>query len=120
GSWNSSGQVIKDLEGNVIWQYDHEAAKVAYKQNNPYTLEHVNLINCIRANKPIEQASEVAVSNLAAIMGREAAYTGTEVTWDAMSASPLDYTPKDLNLGKMDMSKYTVPVPGKPRDTKKK
>ena len=46
--------------------------------------------------------------------------TGAETTWDAMTASPLDYTPKDLNLGKMDMSGFTVPVPGKPRDEKKK
>ena len=50
---------------------------------------------------------------MAAIMGRESAYTGTETTWDAMTASALDYTPKDLNLGKMDMSGFVVPVPGK-------
>jgi len=49
---------------------------------------------------------------MAGIMGREAAYTGQEVTWDAMTASPLDYTPADLNIGKMDMSGFTVPVPG--------
>ena len=94
--------------------------KATFAQTNPYTLEHVNWINCIRANKPIEQASETAISNMAAIMGREAAYTGSEVTWDAMTASPIDYTPKDLNLGKMDMTGFTVPVPGKPREEKKK
>ena len=88
--------------------------------SNPYVLEHVNWVNCIRGGKPIEQASETAVANMAAIMGRESAYTGAETTWDAMTASPLDYTPKDLNLGKMDMSGFTVPVPGKPRDEKKK
>jgi len=72
----------------------------------------VNLINCIRGNKPIEQASETAVSNLAAIMGRESAYTGQETTWDTVTASPLNYTPADLNIGKMDMKGFTVPVPG--------
>ena len=47
-------------------------------------------------------------------MGRAAAYTGDTVTWDAMSASNLDYMPSDLNIGRpMDMSGYTVPVPGK-------
>ena len=71
-----------------------------------------NLINCIRKNKPIEQASETAVSNMAAIMGRESAYTGQATTWDAMTASALDYTPVDLNIGKMDMSGFTVAVPG--------
>jgi hypothetical protein len=45
-------------------------------------------------------------------MGREAAYTGNTVTWDEISASDLDYMPEKLELGKMDMAKYTVPVPG--------
>ena len=113
GSWTSNGgHVIKDLAGNVIWQYDEEAEKANFKQTDPYTLEHVNLINCIRGNKPIEQASETAVSNMAAIMGRESAYTGQQTTWDAMTASQLSYTPADLNIGKMDMSGFTVPVPG--------
>ena len=97
---------IKDLAGNVIWKYDSEAEKANFKQTDPYTLEHVNWINCIRGGKQIEQASETAISNMAAIMGRESAYTGAETTWDAMTASALDYTPKDLNLGKMDMSGF--------------
>lgn len=113
GSWSSNGGfVIKDLAGNEIWKYDGEAEKTAFKQTNPYTLEHVNLINCIRSNKPIEQASETAISNMGGIMGREAAYTGQQVTWDAMTAAQFDYTPADLNIGKMDMSRFTVPVPG--------
>lgn len=117
GSWSTANDetVIKDLAGNVIWKYDKEAAAQTYKQHDPYTLEHINWITCIRNKKPIEQASETAVSNMAAIMGRESAYTGAEITWDAMTASPLDYMPKDLNMGKMDMSGFVVPVPGKPK-----
>lgn len=114
GSWSTADgeTVIKDLAGNVVWKYDGEAEKTTFKQTNPYVLEHVNLVNCIRSNKPIEQASETAVSNMAAIMGRESAYSGAKVTWEEMTASPLDYTPKDLNMGKMDMSTYVVQVPG--------
>ncbi len=118
GSWSSDTMEIKDLAGNVIWKYDSEAEKANFKQTDPYTLEHVNWINCIRGGKQIEQASETAISNMAAIMGRESAYTGAETTWDAMTASALDYTPKDLNLGKMDMSGFVVPVPGKLIDKK--
>lgn len=118
GSWDSSTMEIKDLAGNVVWKYDSEAEQANYKQTDPYTLEHVNWINCIRAEQPIEQASETAVSNMAAIMGRESAYTGAETTWEAMTASPLDYTPKDLNLGKMDMSGFTVAVPGTAQEKK--
>ncbi len=113
GYWTSQGGCrIVDNSGNEIWKFDYEAEKANFQQTNPYTLEHVNLINCIRGNKPIEQASETALSNMAAIMGRESAYTGQETTWDGMTASTLDYTPADLNIGKMDMSGFTVPVPG--------
>ena len=119
GSWSSAeGHVIKDLAGNVVWKYDEEAEKANYKQTDPYTLEHVNLINCIRSGKPIEQASETAVANMAALMGRESAYTGQETKWETLTAAQLDYTPKDLNMGKMDMSGFTVPVPGKPLEKK--
>ncbi|MDR2969910.1 MAG: Gfo/Idh/MocA family oxidoreductase [Tannerellaceae bacterium] len=119
GSWNSAEMEIKDLAGNVLWKYDREAEKATYKQTDPYTLEHVNWINHIRQNQPIEQASETAVANMLAIMGRESAYTGKETTWDEMTASPQDYLPKDLNLqGKMDMSGFTVPVPGTPYEKK--
>ncbi|MDD3063059.1 MAG: Gfo/Idh/MocA family oxidoreductase [Massilibacteroides sp.] len=120
GSWSTANgeTVIKDLAGNVVWKYDNEAEKTNFKQTDPYTLEHVNWINSIRGKKEIEQASETAVANMAAIMGRESAYTGAEMTWDAMTASGLDYMPKDLNLGKMDMSGFTVLVPGKPLEKK--
>ncbi len=122
GSWSTANgeTVIKDNAGNVVWKYDKDAEKAEHQQNDPYTLEHVNFINCIRNNTPIEQASETAVANLAAVMGRESAYTGEEITWDAMAASPMDYTPSDLNLGKMDMTAFVVAVPGKPKEEKKK
>lgn len=89
--------MIKDLAGNVLWQYDLEAEKAAHQQNNPYVLEHVNWISCIRQGTPIMQAEETAVSNLAAIMGRESAYTGKTVTWDEISAASLNYMPEKLN-----------------------
>ena len=108
GSWSSNnGHVIKDLTGKVIWQYNSEEEKTNFKQTDPYTLEHVNWINHIRSEKPIEQASETAVSNMAAIMGRESAYTGQMTTWDELTASPLDLYPKDIDLVKaMSFSGY--------------
>ncbi|MDR2087110.1 MAG: Gfo/Idh/MocA family oxidoreductase [Dysgonamonadaceae bacterium] len=114
GSWSTTNgeTVIKDLAGNVVWKYDKEAEQVAYKQTNPYVLEHVNWVAHIRSNRPIDQASELAISNMAGLMGRESAYTGAETTWEQMTASSLDYTPADLNLGAMDMKTFTVPVPG--------
>ena len=117
GSWSSEGKeyVIKDLNQKIIWKYDKEAEQNTYKQTNPYILEHVDWINHIRSGKTINQVPQALISNMAAIMGRESAYSGTLVTWDQMAASPLDYTPQDLSLGKMDMSKFVVPVPGTKR-----
>ncbi|KAA6337114.1 Glycosyl hydrolase family 109 protein [termite gut metagenome] len=114
GSWSTTnGVTINDLAGNVIWKYDYAAEEKAFKQTDAYVLEHVNWVNHIRSNRPIDQASETAVANMAAIMGRESAYTGAQTTWEEMTASTLDYTPKDLSLGKINMSSFVVPVPGK-------
>ena len=116
GSWSSVTMEIKDLAGEVIWKFDRDAEKENFKQTDPYCLEKVNWVNHIRAGKPIELASETAVSTMAAIMGRESAYVGSDVTWDEMTAAPQDYTPADLSLtGKMDMSGFVVPVPGRER-----
>ena len=110
GSWNSVDFAIRDLQGNIVWQYDAKSEEG--RQNDPYTLEHVNWISCIRNNTPIMQAEETAVSNMMAIMGRESAYTGKSVTWDEMTASPLNYTPAKMELGPMDMKPYADAVPG--------
>ena len=117
GSWTGTGTVggetvIRDLAGNIIWEFDEDAEKASYKQTSPFVLEHVNLVNCIRKNTPIEQVSEIAVSNMVGIMGRESAYTGLEKTWEEMTSSSLDYTPTDLNMGSMDLSQFVSPVPG--------
>lgn len=113
GSWNSQTHEIKDLKGNVIWKFDEEAAKAEFQQHDPYVLEHVDWVNHIRKGEAHDEATDTAISCLAGVMGREAAYTGNTVTWDEISASGLDYMPSKLELGKMDMSEYVVKVPGK-------
>ena len=114
GSWSTAdGYVINDLDGKEIWKFDTDAENEAFEQTNAYVLEKVNWINHIRAGKPIEQASELAISTMMAIMGRQSAYTGQAVTWDEMTTSDLDLTPNDLSYeARMDMSGYKVPVPG--------
>jgi len=119
GSWSSNTMEIKDLQGNILWKYDAEKEKAEFKQINPYVLEHVDFVNHIRSNTPINQAEETAVSCLTAIMGRESAYSGAAVTWDEISNSSLNYLPEKLEIGKMDMSGYVVRVPGKPKEEKK-
>ena len=121
GSWSSAGKEheIKDLQGNVIWKTDFEKEKADHKQTDPYTLEHVDFINHIRANKPLNQAVETANSCLTAVMGRESSYTGKSVTWDEVFNSNATMMPDKLEIGAVDMKTFVVPVPGKPKEEKK-
>ena len=112
GSWNSFDHEIKDLNGNVIWKYDKEADEKKFALHDPYTLEHVDGINHIRRGEGHDEATGCAMSCLAGIMGREAAYTGKTITWDEMSQSEQSLVPENPQMGPMDMSKYKVPVPG--------
>lgn len=112
GSWNSVDFTIRDLQGNELWKYDEEAAQAAFQQHDPYVLELVDWINHIRKGEGHVEAGETGISSLCGVMGREAAYTGKTVTWDEISASDMDYMPEKLELGPMDMSAHTVPVPG--------
>lgn len=114
GQWTTDGgdPIITDLKGEVIWKYDREAVEGAHTQNNPYVLEHANLVKHIRSGQPINQAEDTAVSTLAGVMGREAAYTGKTVAWDELSAMNMGLVPENPKLENMDMGKYKVPVPG--------
>ena len=51
---------------------------------NPYRQEHLDLIESIRAGKPLNEAQQTAKSTLMAIMGRESAYSGQIIEWDQM------------------------------------
>jgi len=114
GSWNSLDNkfTILDLDGNVVWQYDKEAEKAQHKQNDPYVLEHIDLVNHIRSGKVVNHAETTAISSMACIMARESAYTGKAYTWDEMTQSDLNLMPEKLHLGNVDMSKYVRPLPG--------
>jgi myo-inositol 2-dehydrogenase/D-chiro-inositol 1-dehydrogenase len=72
--------------------------------------EHTDLIASIRAGKPYNELKQVAESTLTAIMGREAAYTGQEITWDMILKADLDLTPPQLAFGSLTVP--AVPMPG--------
>ncbi len=76
---------------------------------NPYQQEHTNLITSIRAGEPLNEGQRMAESNLTAIMGREAAYTGQEITWDEIYNSNLDLTPKTWEFGEVPVPPVAVP-----------
>ena len=116
GVWNSDDFSIRDLEGNLVWQFDAKASKENFKTHDMYTLEHIDLVNHIRKGTVLDITEINATSAMAAIMARESAYSGRIVTWDNMVASDLNLMPTEFasgQFGKMDMEKYeTIPLPG--------
>jgi len=79
---------------------------------NPYVQEHTDLIESIRAGKPLNEAKQVAESTLTAIMGRMSAYTGKAVTWDKALNSKEDLFPSRLGWD-VALETPAVAVPGK-------
>jgi len=79
------------------WKHDRKL------NNNPYVTEHTNLVNSIKSGKPLNEAKRIAESTLTAIMGRMAAYTGQDVTFEQALNSKLDLAPPSYD--------FTSPLP---------
>ena len=76
---------------------------------NPYVQEHIDMMASILGTGPYQnRAMAVAESTMTAIMGREAAYSGQEITWEMAMNSKQDLTPKDPSLSD------AFPVPPRP------
>ncbi|MFB3903098.1 MAG: Gfo/Idh/MocA family protein [Acidobacteriota bacterium] len=119
---SSKDCTIYKKDGTVAWQYGatrEEAANAGpdapRKKDDPYVLEHVDLVNAIRTATPFNEAENTAKSTMTAIMGREAAYTGRAVTWDEMMKSSMRLGPTEYALGPAPIE-VKIPVPGKPRE----
>lgn len=94
------------IEGENNWQYEGEAPSA-------YVLEHTNLIESIRSGEPVNEGRTVAESSLTAIMARETAYTGQEITWDMIAEANLDLVPETFEFGPAPFP--PVATPGKTR-----
>lgn len=68
------------------WTYDGP-------KNEMYRTEHELLFAGIRDGRPVNNGEYMAKSTLLAIMGRMAAYTGQQVTWEMALNSREDLTP---------------------------
>ena len=89
GLINSRGVSIT---GESPWRYQGEKPDM-------YQVEHNELFASIRAGKPINDGDRMAKSTLMAIMGRSAAYTGQQITWEMALGSRQVLVPeiKDWN-----------------------
>jgi predicted dehydrogenase len=101
---------ITGYGGETLWEYDYAAQPV----KNPYEQEHVHLVESIRKNQKVNQAELLAYSTLAAILGRESAYSGKPLTWHEIISSSLRYGPETYEMGAIpDYHEGVPPIPGR-------
>jgi myo-inositol 2-dehydrogenase / D-chiro-inositol 1-dehydrogenase len=96
--------IIKPADGKT-WRFDQDKTN----KRQPYEQEHTDLIESIRAGKPLNEARQIAESTMAAIMGRMSAYSGKLVTWEQAMESTLDLTPSKLEMGEIAVPEVAVP-----------
>jgi predicted dehydrogenase len=115
GCWDSVSEAAHGTKGTSqvnAYRINKETVSPPRGERNPYEQEHTDLIAAIREGKTLNELKNVAESTMTAILGREAAYSGKETTWDkALGMRQLVDT---ANLRwDTDMPVPPVPIPGK-------
>ena len=80
---------ITDHSGKVLWKYEGKPA-------NPYQVEHDELHDAIRNDKPLNDAHHGATSSFSAVLGRYATYTGKQWSYRQALELPHRLMPENL------------------------
>jgi predicted dehydrogenase len=88
-------------EKDIIWRFKG-------KKPDPYQVEFDRLFEAIRQNKPYNETERSAYASLVGILGRMAAESGQEVTWEQALTSDLELAP-GLESFTMDSTPPAVP-----------
>ncbi len=113
GSIEIGAGLIKDLDGNTIFEYPKFG-----DDPNPYQVEHDRMFASIRNGEVISDAENGAHATLSAIMGRMATYSGQVITWDQALNSNQVLVEDDVDWGSTPPTQpdgngnYPIPVPG--------
>ena len=100
-----------ELTSKETWRYEGPESESAMF-GKMYQNEHATFIESIRAGKPINDGEHMCNSTLMAIMGRMAAYTGQEITWEQMLNSQERLGPEKITWD-MPLPITPMAVPGK-------
>jgi predicted dehydrogenase len=101
--------------GNMIWR-----SEVSPEERDPYANEWNDLVNAIREDKPYNEVKRGVEASVVTSMGRMAAHTGQEITYEEMLNSDHEFAP-GADKFTMDSKppvksdadgKYPVPEPG--------
>jgi predicted dehydrogenase len=84
-----------EFTGEAAWHYEGPETE-SQMFGSMYQNEHVTFLRSIRNGKPINDGEHMCNTTLVAIMGRMAAYTGQEITWDQAMNSQEQLVPENL------------------------
>jgi myo-inositol 2-dehydrogenase/D-chiro-inositol 1-dehydrogenase len=98
GCYNESSSIILGSKGIAYplhGKIDGENAwRFSGQRENPYVVEHRELIKSIRDGKPLNCGDYMGRSTLVTIMGQMSCYSGKLVTWDQINKSDYVIEPK--------------------------
>lgn len=97
----------------VVWAYPQP-------ETSPYRLEWIDLVDAVINDKPYNEVPRGVEASLVTSMGRMAAHTGQEITYDQMLNCPHQFAPNvatmtpdsDAPVVADENGKYPVPQPG--------
>ncbi|MDI9637422.1 Gfo/Idh/MocA family oxidoreductase [Kamptonema cortianum] len=103
----------QSMDSPMLWQSDDET--------NPYQNEWDALVTAIRSNQPFNEVKRGVEASLVSSMGRMAAHTGQEITFDQMLNCPHEFAPDvdklttdgEAPLAAGSDGRYPVPQPGR-------
>ena len=116
GAPSATFKGLGSSRANMIWE-----SKVKSPEGNPYQNEWNDLVDAVRNDKPYNEVKRGVEASLVTSMGRMAAHTGQEITYDQMLNCDHEFAPGLDKLLTMDSQapltadakgKYPVPQPG--------
>ena len=102
---------------NLIWAYPQP-------EKNPYQLEWDDLVEAIVRDKPYNEVPRGVRASQVTSMGRMAAHTGMEITWEQFEKHSHEFAPEiatmtpdgDAPIVADASGRYPIPQPGKVKD----
>ena len=95
-----------EISGEKNWRYAGPPTP------DMYQIEHNELYAGIRSGNPINNGDRMCTSTMMALMGRMAAYTGMEITWEQALNSQERLVPEDLTWD-MKLPIAPMAIPGR-------
>jgi len=119
GHWPSKARIYKAQKmanSEIVWR----APKEEGPDMDPYQVEWHDLVEAIRRDRPYNEVPRGVAASLTAAMGRMAAHTGQEVTYDQMLNHEHELAPgvdkfkagSPAPLQRGPDGKYPIPQPG--------